>query len=737
MANPNISTIPVFDPAYFTGGTYSVINNLPQVNGSDNVATITNTNTASWMNSTSFYAVNFIQFVFQGTFLSGSKDTVFHFGVGDEEFIAGQNALGLAGNAIYNVVSVNSAGTGIQIDQGYCVNGTQTPSTGANYAYPTYAALTDNSPILMRLSYGSPSWVASWSVNLSGSAPRSFWANINVDTLPIPMTAMAFYATAVNTSDTTSHSISLSRLNLTYAQAESQASARATPSYMRQGGATARATAATSATGSAAPWPELVFRSDNFNRANGSLGANWSNDAISTAGMTITDDELSTPGATNYYGSVYTQQPFEADQYSQIWINPNSVTNSGSYIGVGVRGNNYIAIIWNNGGTPTLATYYWNGSGYSEGEIVGAVTIPTEGAPLAIIVQGSEISCTFNGAENGSFSNTTYTTGQPGVVGYGPATAENWVGGGLDPIGLVDAITDSSTGIEQYICFDPNNSPASDSLTANQPLVRIKQPDSPAAGVPHKFLFILPVTYGPDTTNEGGPDTGGTFGLGLETVMATNFHNTENCTLVEPQFVINPWYADCDAAALNSSHYQFETFVTEHLVPLVQQMFGNNTEQNWLIGFSRSGLGGSALLFKHPDIFDRGAFWDSPFDQVDWKNDTAPNTTDSDGQNYGSDANFQANYKLSSANITNWIDGTDFKTRERIWIDGYVAFQQDLTDYQALLTTLGVQYGVGTVEAWPKHAWDAGWVSNALTALSAMPNAATGGSSASAFFALF
>jgi predicted peptidase len=35
-------------------------------------------------------------------------------------------------------------------------------------------------------------------------------------------------------------------------------------------------------------------------------------------------------------------------------------------------------------------------------------------------------------------------------------------------------------------------------------------------------------------------------------------------------------------------------------------------EQNWLIGFSRSGLGAQDLLLKHPDTFAVAASWDFP-----------------------------------------------------------------------------------------------------------------------------
>jgi S-formylglutathione hydrolase FrmB len=59
-----------------------------------------------------------------------------------------------------------------------------------------------------------------------------------------------------------------------------------------------------------------------------------------------------------------------------------------------------------------------------------------------------------------------------------------------------------------------------------------------------------------------------------------------NLTIVEPAFGVDPWYADTPANA----DWQYETFMTQELVPWVQQNLSTTgTEQNWLIGFSKPG----------------------------------------------------------------------------------------------------------------------------------------------------
>ena len=55
--------------------------------------------------------------------------------------------------------------------------------------------------------------------------------------------------------------------------------------------------------------------------------------------------------------------------------------------------------------------------------------------------------------------------------------------------------------------------------------------------------------------------------------------------------------------------------MTSDLVPWVtQNLSTTGHEQNWLIGFSKSGIGGQDLILKHPDVFTLAATWDFPAD---------------------------------------------------------------------------------------------------------------------------
>jgi hypothetical protein len=100
-----------------------------------------------------------------------------------------------------------------------------------------------------------------------------------------------------------------------------------------------------------------------------------------------------------------------------------------------------------------------------------------------------------------------------------------------------------------------------------------------------------------------------------------------------------------------------------------------------LIGFSKSGYGALDLLFKHSDVFDAAAAWDFPADMANYTDFGAD-------ENYGTDANFQTNYRLTDAFIDTWK--APFTAENRIWISGYDVFRSDVSDFDALLTSDGV-----------------------------------------------
>jgi S-formylglutathione hydrolase FrmB len=192
----------------------------------------------------------------------------------------------------------------------------------------------------------------------------------------------------------------------------------------------------------------------------------------------------------------------------------------------------------------------------------------------------------------------------------------------------------------------------------------------------------------------------------MATLQAANAQNQYNLTIIEPSFAIDPWYAN----NATDANLQYETFITSELVPWVKaNLATTGTEQKWLIGFSKSGIGGQDLILKHPDVFTLAATWDFPADMSSYDQYGA-----SSAGSYGTDANFQASYRLTQA----FVDAhkAPFVGSNRIWIGGYNAFQTDMTDYNSLLTSEGIAHTTETPTIMT-HAWNSGWVPLALAAL--------------------
>ena len=434
--------------------------------------------------------------------------------------------------------------------------------------------------------------------------------------------------------------------------------------------------------------PPVNGNTDNFNRADGSLGAGWSD--FSDAGLAISSQAVTGPGS-GVAGDIRTGETYAGNQYSQVELTAAQLTGS-QFVGPGVRlqnggQNGYVGLYsWNNG-SPELLIFERNGGNFSQlGDAYSSGPLPA-GTQLKLMVVGSTIALLENGIERVSVGNTDLSGGAPGIISFGPAQADNWAGG--------------TAGFEaHYLSTDANGIASYDIISANDSggphVLRVLKPTNPTAGVPHNFLFVLPVE----------PELGNSFGDGLQTMRGLNAQNKYNLTIVEPSFGIDPWYADSPA----DPAVQYETFMTKELVPWAQQNLGTSgAEQNWLIGFSKSGIGGQDLILKNPGVFQLAASWDFPADMASYDafgGDSAAG--------YGTDANFQANYRLTRA----FVDAHKgpFVSSNRIWIGGYGLYQTDDSDYDALLTSEGIAHTTETPTP-AAHNWDSGWVPGALAAL--------------------
>ena len=425
--------------------------------------------------------------------------------------------------------------------------------------------------------------------------------------------------------------------------------------------------------------------SDNFARANGALGPNWT--ALSQGPLAISSQMVIGTTSGNS-GDIRTAETYTSDQYSTIQVTATPLTGN-QWIGpmVRVQGTGtglYVGIYSWNSGTPEMMLFKqvsgaWTQLGsYASGALAA-------GTQLTLTAVGPSLAFSENGVIRISVSDTTFTGGAPGIMANGAATAANWSGG--DSGFQVDYLNTDSTGIRYYDTLSDNNGYGPQAL-------RVLQPTHPAAGVAHNFLFVLPVEAG----------LGNEYGDGLATLQALDVQDQYNVTIVEPTFYYQPWYANNPTDA----NLQYETFMTNELVPWVDaNLASSRTEQNWLIGFSKSGYGAQDLILKHPNLFAAAATWDFPADMSTSTEYAIP-------QAYGTEANFAANYQLTSAFLNSYK--TPFLTQNRIWIAGYSLYGTDISDYNTLLTSEGILHTMGP-SVYGTHTWTSGWMPAAVAAL--------------------
>ena len=340
--------------------------------------------------------------------------------------------------------------------------------------------------------------------------------------------------------------------------------------------------------------------SDDFARPSGSLGANWTD--MSDGGLAISSGAVVGTNAGSTSGDIWTGSSFDSDQYSSIEVSSTPLTGD-EWIGPAVRAQDdgqslYVGFYYWNDGQPELMLFERSAGSWFELASASTDGALAPGTQLELTAVGSTLALKENGVVTISASSATYggspglTGGAPGIIANGAATAGDWTGGnaGFE----VDYLGTDASGIESYDMISANNG-------YGPQVLRVLRPTDPAPGVAHNFLYVLPVEAG----------LGDEYGDGLATLQALNAQNQYNLTIIEPSFYIDPWYANNP----DDVNLQYETFMTTELEPWVSaNLATTGTEQNWLIGFSKSGYGAQDLILKYPNLFTLAASWDFPAD---------------------------------------------------------------------------------------------------------------------------
>jgi Putative esterase len=406
-------------------------------------------------------------------------------------------------------------------------------------------------------------------------------------------------------------------------------------------------------------------------------------------GLAIVNQQVQGTNAGGDSGDIRTGEAYGNDQYSEVQVTSTRLSAS-EWVGPAVRAKAggqdlYVGIYFWDNGRPKLLLFLRDDGNWTQ---LGATnTGPlAAGTTLTLAAVGSTLAFEENGSVVISASDNTLAGGSPAILANGTATAANWSGGNS---GFQVDYQGSTNGVQTYDAISPENGYGAQTL-------RVVQPTHPTAGVAHNFLFVLPVEAGLGTT----------YGDGLKTLQALDAENRYNLTIVEPTFADQPWYADNP----DFPNLRYQSFMTTELVPWVDQNLATTgTEQNWLMGFSKSGYGGQDLLLKYPGLFAVAASWDFPADMSSYDQFGSGAAA-----NYGTEANFAADYQLTPAFVA--AHKAPFLTQRRIWIGGYSVFAQDLSDYAALLASQGILYTTGP-SRYLAHRWDSGWVAAAVAAL--------------------
>jgi hypothetical protein len=271
-----------------------------------------------------------------------------------------------------------------------------------------------------------------------------------------------------------------------------------------------------------------------------------------------------------------------------------------------------------------------------------------------------------------------YDLNGDGVIGVPPTSPPQFVYQGTDSSGAQVYDITNVAGLEPFA-------------------VRVLTPQHPSTNYQHSFLYDLQVEPGLAQS---------TYGSGLNELENLAVENQYNATIIEPIFPMDSWYADNP----NDPTINYETFVADILPRWVDSNFSTTgTEQNLLVGFSKSGYGALDLELKHPSVFSAVAAFDFPGDMSSYDAYGSSSAND-----YGTQANFQNNYEMNASFIN--THASPFTSQDRILISEGPIFQSQVADFDTLLTSQGVMHTLlnQTNDA---HNWSGGWLSGAVSGL--------------------
>jgi len=160
----------------------------------------------------------------------------------------------------------------------------------------------------------------------------------------------------------------------------------------------------------------LLTETDNFNRADGALGANW---AVPVGTCAISSNQISfSNSVARYIGAT-----FDADQECDLVIGSPGVNHCGGAVRLQADGSGYISS--NELDSANIQIYRFTAPSTYVSVVVATGLSLVSGDRIGVRAVGSTISVIRNGVVVASATDATYSSGQPGCYGFFN-TGDDW-----------------------------------------------------------------------------------------------------------------------------------------------------------------------------------------------------------------------------------------------------------------------------------------------------------------------
>lgn len=164
---------------------------------------------------------------------------------------------------------------------------------------------------------------------------------------------------------------------------------------------------------------------DNFNRANGPIGSNWT----AVTGAWLVDINEARPDTAANFSAVYwNADTFGNDQYAQVVIKNIGTPAGGPAVRIATGGAQSWYVCYVN--SPNLTLDKLVGGAYTS---LATAALPSVGDTLRTEVSGTTVRCLVNGTQVASVTDTSLASGAAGLSGYnaGNTSVDDFEAGNL------------------------------------------------------------------------------------------------------------------------------------------------------------------------------------------------------------------------------------------------------------------------------------------------------------------